>query len=229
MRADAGHRPRYKRPTPKPTARTSSLRYLIGNGRIAEGARSLIVGWIQVGRLACLAGRSHRDEDREHSWESDNFARYFAGDVGGPGPQVDRPDMDAAYDPGAWHDFGVAFVSASAALLGLVFVVVSLHLRAVVDDPGASSQGRDHARAARDDARGVGGARDPGSEPRGARSRADAGRAGLHSPVEPGDLPRDSCPARRRARPPPSAYSGRCWPSGSSSSASASSSGNAER
>jgi hypothetical protein len=43
--------------------------------------------------------------------------------------------MDAAYDPGAWHDFGVAFVGASAALLGLVFVVVSLHLRAVVDDP----------------------------------------------------------------------------------------------
>jgi len=43
--------------------------------------------------------------------------------------------MDAAYDPDAWRDFGVAFVSASAALLGLVFVVVSLHLRAVVDDP----------------------------------------------------------------------------------------------
>jgi hypothetical protein len=43
--------------------------------------------------------------------------------------------MDAAYDPGAWHDFGVALVSASAALLGLVFVVVSLHLRAVVNDP----------------------------------------------------------------------------------------------
>jgi modulator of FtsH protease len=43
--------------------------------------------------------------------------------------------MDAAYDPGAWHDFGVAFVSAGAALLGLVFVVVSLHVRAVVDDP----------------------------------------------------------------------------------------------
>ena len=42
--------------------------------------------------------------------------------------------MDAAYDPGAWHDFGVAFVSASAALLGLVFVVVSIHLRAVIDD-----------------------------------------------------------------------------------------------
>jgi hypothetical protein len=43
--------------------------------------------------------------------------------------------MDAAYDPAAWHDFGVALVSASAALLGLIFVVVSIHLRAVVDDP----------------------------------------------------------------------------------------------
>jgi hypothetical protein len=43
--------------------------------------------------------------------------------------------MDAAYDPAAWRDFGVALVSASAALLGLVFVVVSIHLRAVVDDP----------------------------------------------------------------------------------------------
>jgi len=42
--------------------------------------------------------------------------------------------MDAAYDPAAWRDFGVALVSASAALLGLVFVVVSIHLRAVVDD-----------------------------------------------------------------------------------------------
>jgi hypothetical protein len=45
------------------------------------------------------------------------------------------PEMGAAYDPAAWHDFGVGLVSASAALLGLVFVVVSLHLRAVVDDP----------------------------------------------------------------------------------------------
>ena len=45
------------------------------------------------------------------------------------------PGMDAAYDPVAWRDFGVALVGASAALLGLVFVVVSLHLGAVVDDP----------------------------------------------------------------------------------------------
>lgn len=43
--------------------------------------------------------------------------------------------MDAAYDTGAWRDFGVALVGASAALLGLVFVVVSFHLRAVVDEP----------------------------------------------------------------------------------------------
>jgi hypothetical protein len=43
--------------------------------------------------------------------------------------------MDAAYDPSAWNDFGVALVGASAALLGLVFVVVSIHLRAVADDP----------------------------------------------------------------------------------------------
>jgi hypothetical protein len=43
--------------------------------------------------------------------------------------------MDAAYDPAAWRNFGVALVSASAALLGLVFVVVSIRLRAVVDDP----------------------------------------------------------------------------------------------
>jgi modulator of FtsH protease len=44
------------------------------------------------------------------------------------------PEMNSAYDPGAWHDFGVALVGASAALLGLVFVVVSLHLKAVVND-----------------------------------------------------------------------------------------------
>ena len=43
--------------------------------------------------------------------------------------------MDVAYNPGAWHAFGGAFASAIAALLGLVFVVVSIHLRAVVDDP----------------------------------------------------------------------------------------------
>lgn len=42
--------------------------------------------------------------------------------------------MDAAYDPAAWHDFAVGLVGASAALLGLVFVVVSLHLKAVVND-----------------------------------------------------------------------------------------------
>ena len=44
------------------------------------------------------------------------------------------PEMNSGYDPGAWRDFGVALVGASAALLGLVFVVVSLHLEAVVND-----------------------------------------------------------------------------------------------
>ena len=43
--------------------------------------------------------------------------------------------MDAAYEPEAWHDFGVALVGGSAALLGLLFVVVSIHLRVVVADP----------------------------------------------------------------------------------------------
>src|SRR5512133_2988194 len=43
--------------------------------------------------------------------------------------------MEAAYEPDAWHDFGVALVGGSAALLGLLFVVVSIHLRVVVDDP----------------------------------------------------------------------------------------------
>ena len=43
--------------------------------------------------------------------------------------------MDVAYSPGAWHDFGGAFVGVIAALLGLVFVVVSIHLLAVVDAP----------------------------------------------------------------------------------------------
>lgn len=43
-------------------------------------------------------------------------------------------EVDAAYDSAAWHDFGVALVGASAALLGLIIVVVSLHLKAVVGD-----------------------------------------------------------------------------------------------
>ena len=47
--------------------------------------------------------------------------------MGSAGSALTRPE-----DPG--HDFGVALVGASAALLGLIIVVVSLHLKAVVSD-----------------------------------------------------------------------------------------------
>lgn len=43
--------------------------------------------------------------------------------------------MDSAYDPAAWHDLFVMTGSAAAALTGLMFVAVSLHLRAIVRDP----------------------------------------------------------------------------------------------
>jgi modulator of FtsH protease len=42
--------------------------------------------------------------------------------------------MTDAYDPTAWHDFAAGLASASAALTGLVFVAVSIHLRAVLAD-----------------------------------------------------------------------------------------------
>jgi hypothetical protein len=74
--------------------------------------------------------------------------------------------------------------------------------------PSAPPSGRDHAWSARDDVRGLGGARDPGTEPRGARHRADADRAGLHNPVGAGDLPRGAFPAGRLARPPRSFFFG---------------------
>jgi len=101
--------------------------------------------------------------------------------------------MDAAYDPAAWRDFGVALVSASAALLGLVFVVVSIHLRAVTDDPVLRRRA-EIMLGLLATTFGLGGARDPGTEPRGARHRADADRAGLHNPVGAGDLPRRFIP-----------------------------------
>ena len=43
--------------------------------------------------------------------------------------------MSYAYDLSAWHDFATALASASAALTGLVFVAVSIHLREVLADP----------------------------------------------------------------------------------------------
>ena len=41
-----------------------------------------------------------------------------------------------AYSNGAWSDFALGQVGASAALLGLVFVGLSINLRAVIRDPG---------------------------------------------------------------------------------------------
>jgi hypothetical protein len=40
-----------------------------------------------------------------------------------------------SYDPAAWHDFFVMLGGAAAALTGLVFVALSLHLDRVVADP----------------------------------------------------------------------------------------------
>jgi hypothetical protein len=38
----------------------------------------------------------------------------------------------AAYAPGTWHDFFVAAAGATAALSGLIFVAVSINLRAIL-------------------------------------------------------------------------------------------------
>jgi energy-converting hydrogenase Eha subunit A len=41
----------------------------------------------------------------------------------------------AAYDPAQWHDFSTSFAGAAGALLGLVFVAVSLNLDAILASP----------------------------------------------------------------------------------------------
>ena len=43
--------------------------------------------------------------------------------------------MPYPYDPSAWQNFYVMLGSANAALTGLVFVALSIHLRAVLDHP----------------------------------------------------------------------------------------------
>jgi hypothetical protein len=43
--------------------------------------------------------------------------------------------MDYPYDPAAWQDFYVMMGGANAALTGLVFVALSIHLRAVLEHP----------------------------------------------------------------------------------------------
>src|ERR1700758_2051420 len=43
--------------------------------------------------------------------------------------------MDAANDPAAWQNFYVMIGTANAAITGLVFVALSIHLEAVLDHP----------------------------------------------------------------------------------------------
>ena len=98
--------------------------------------------------------------------------------------------MDAAYDPAAWHDFGVALVSASAALLGLVFVVVSIHLRAVVDDPVLRRRAEIMLGLLATTFAASAALVIPGQSREALGHRADTDRAGLHKSVGAGDLPR---------------------------------------
>jgi hypothetical protein len=43
--------------------------------------------------------------------------------------------LPAAFDPSAWQDFYVMLGGANAALTGLIFVALSIHLREVLDHP----------------------------------------------------------------------------------------------
>src|ERR1700682_421398 len=43
--------------------------------------------------------------------------------------------MENAYQPELWHDLYVMLVTSSAALVGLLFVVTSLHLKEILNNP----------------------------------------------------------------------------------------------
>jgi hypothetical protein len=43
--------------------------------------------------------------------------------------------MDSTYQPEAWHDLYITLGGSSAALIGLLFVAASLHIREIVNNP----------------------------------------------------------------------------------------------
>lgn len=52
-----------------------------------------------------------------------------------PSILTDQNRMNVGLEPAAWHDLGIGVLSASAALLGLFLVAMSLRLREIADDP----------------------------------------------------------------------------------------------
>jgi modulator of FtsH protease len=49
--------------------------------------------------------------------------------------------VSTAYDPTEWHDLFVAIAGASAALLGLLFVAISINIERIMENPGLPERG----------------------------------------------------------------------------------------
>ncbi len=50
--------------------------------------------------------------------------------------------MSGAYNAGGWHDFAIGLLSASAALLGLFLVAMSLHLKEIEQNEAVRNRAR---------------------------------------------------------------------------------------